>query len=242
MDTSEPPSGSRSYDRQATGRHPQLSEKVASRVREAIMVGEIRSGFLRTERLAEELGVSPTPVREALMLLQAEGAVEWQPRRGFRVNPLTYEDVADLYDVQAYIAGELAARAATILPPSEIDRLDGVQEALEKAAHAEDAELVDRLNHEIHRTINRASGSARMANLLRQTVRYVPLGFFARIDGWSGASANDHGDILRALHKGSASRARIAMAEHIHHIGSLLLDHLKTHEVFSVDDPPSGAS
>lgn len=218
-------------DTDSSGRHKQLSEKVANRIREAIMVGDIRPGYLRTERVAEELGVSPTPVREALMILQAEGAVEWQPRRGFRLVPMTAEDVVDLYDVQAYIAGELAARAATILTAADLDRLDRVQAELEAAAHAGDAEIVDRLNHEIHRTINLASGSARMTNLLQQTVRYVPLGFFSRIAGWSSASANDHGDIMRALHKGSKAQARKAMTEHIHHIGSILLEYLKDQDV-----------
>ena len=220
-----------SIDTDSSGRHKQLSEKVANRLREAIMVGEIRPGYLRTERVGEELGVSPTPVREALMILQAEGAVEWQPRRGFRLIPMTAGDVADLYDVQAYIAGELAARAAAILGPADVDRLEEIQAELEAAANAGQADLVDRLNHDIHRAINVASGSNRMTNLLQQTVRYVPLGFFARIEGWSSASANDHGDILKALRKGSKPMARKAMSEHIHHIGSLLLEHLKAQDV-----------
>ncbi len=211
--------------------HRQLSEKVANRIREAVMVGELRDGFLRTERLAEDLGVSQTPVREALMILHAEGTVQWEPRRGFRLLPMTREDVEDLYDVHAYIAGELAARAATTMTAAEVDRLEVIQAELEEANRTGNVELIDRLNHEIHRAINISSGSVKMAHLLRQTVRYLPLGFFGRIEGWADASAHDHAPIFLALREGSRDRARKAMVEHIHHIGELLVDHLKSQDV-----------
>ncbi|WP_165959065.1 GntR family transcriptional regulator, partial [Actinomadura sp. KC345] len=213
------------------GRH-QLSEMVASHVREAIMVGELRApDYVRTEHLAAELGISATPVREALMILHSEGAVRWEPRRGFRVLPLTARDVADLFDVQAYIAGELAARAARALEDAEIEHLQEVQSRLEAAARERDAEQVDRLNHEIHRTINRSSGSSRMTSLLSLTVHYVPLGFFGSIEGWAEASAHDHSAVFDALRTRDPDAARTAMAAHIRNIGRLLTDHLATRNV-----------
>ena len=102
----------------------QLSHKVASYIRESIMAGRFEAGqFLRTETIAEQMGVSHTPVREALMLLQSEGTVRWEPRRGFRVTAVTEQDVHDLFQVQAYIAGELAARAAGILDDTAVQGL-----------------------------------------------------------------------------------------------------------------------
>jgi len=210
----------------------QLSERVAGHVREAIMIGELRApAYIRTEHLAAELGVSATPVREALMILHSEGAVRWEPRRGFRVLPLTERDVADLFDVQAHLAGELAARAATALPEEELDRLEGVQSRLEQAARDGDAELVDRLNHEIHRTINRSSGSHRLTALLKSTVHYVPLRFFGTVEGWPEASARDHAPILAALRARDPEAARTAMSAHIRHVGRLLIDHLRARGV-----------
>lgn len=212
----------------------QLSEKVAAYVREAIMLGELHAHqFIRTERLAEELGVSATPVREALMILHSEGSVRWAPRRGFRVVPMTARDVHDLFDVQAYIAGELAARAVDSLSAEEIKRLDGVQDELEDAAHAGNTDLVDSLNHDIHRTINKASDATRMGMLLNLTVHYVPLHSFGKIEGWAEASAQDHSGIFDALNNRDAEGARKAMAEHIHHIGRLLVEHLEQHAVLS---------
>ena len=212
------------------GKIEQLSERVARIVREAIMMGEMSApSYVRTEHLAAELGVSPTPVREALMILHAEGAVHWEPRKGYRVNPITSGDISDLFDVQAYIAGELAARAAGVMDAEELARIQGIQGELEAAAKGGEISRVDRLNHEIHRSINTASDSARMAAMLQQTVMYVPLGFFARIEGWAEASAHDHEPIFAALRSRDADAARSTMAEHIRHIGTLLVDHLNDH-------------
>ncbi len=210
------------------GDKQQLSEKVASYVREAIMVGELTAdSHIRTEHLAEELGVSATPVREALMILHSEGSVRWVPRRGYRVVPMTAGDVTDLFEVQAFIAGELAARAAELLSDSEIERITKVQSELEAAAHEGDVRHVDELNHEIHRTINRASDSHRMTTLLNLTVQYVPLNFFGTIRGWAEASAHDHSAIFEPLSARDPVAARTAMVEHIRHIGRLLVDHLR---------------
>ncbi|MFD4248208.1 GntR family transcriptional regulator [Amycolatopsis thermoflava] len=212
----------------------QLSEKVAAYIREGIMVGQFRAGeYIRTERLAEELGVSPTPVREALMLLGSEGSVRWEPRRGYRVVPLTTRDVGDLFRVQAFIAGELAARAATELRDEELDLLEETQAKLEQAERDGDFDLVESLNYQIHRTINKASDSARLAVLLGVTVNYVPLGYYASIEGWSSASAHDHSSIFRALRARDPEGARKAMSAHIEHVGGQLVEHLRQREVLS---------
>ncbi|MEU0511732.1 GntR family transcriptional regulator [Amycolatopsis sp. NPDC006125] len=212
----------------------QLSEKVAAYIREGIMVGQFRAGeYIRTERLAEELGVSPTPVREALMLLGSEGSVRWEPRRGYRVVPLTTRDVGDLFRVQAFIAGELAARAATELGDEDLDLLEETQAKLEQAERDGDFDLVETLNYRIHRTINKASDSARLAVLLGVTVNYVPLGYYASIEGWSSASAHDHSSIFQALRARDPEGARKAMSAHIEHVGGQLVEHLRRREVLS---------
>ena len=208
----------------------QLSAKVAAYVREGIMVGEFKAGeFVRTERLAETLGVSQTPVREGLMILGSEGAVSWEPRRGYRVVRVTRKDVDDLFVVQAFIAGELAARAATLLSEPELDELDEIQVRLEAAEGEGASDRVDELNFEIHRVINKASGSHRMATLLNQTVHYVPLRFFGVIEGWASASAHDHAPIFASLRARDPDGARRAMSSHIDHIGGLLTEHLERH-------------
>ncbi|MCW2686636.1 MAG: ydhC [Mycobacterium sp.] len=217
------------------GNH-QLSHKVAAYIRESIMAGRFEAGeFLRTETIAEQMAVSHTPVREALVLLQSEGTLRWEPRRGFRVTLVTDQDVHDLFQVQAYIAGELAARAAQILDETAVRGLRQLQEQLGHAAESGDAAAVDAYNHEIHRRINKASPSNRLGILLEQTVKYVPLGFFGTIEGWSQASAHDHFAIFDAIEAGDAGAAREAMRAHIVHIGELLEEHLRTPRQPSAD-------
>ena len=216
----------------------QLSEKVAAHLRDEVMSGRLRDGdFIRPERVASDFGVSPTPVREALMALASEGTVTWQPRRGFRVARMTRDDVIDLFDVQAYIAGELAARAVGILTAVDVDGLRALQVQLESAAVQQTVDEVHRLNHEIHRAINRSAGPSRLTALLGQLVGFVPLRYFAEVEGWSEASAHDHEAIFDALQDGDAEAARRAMAEHIRHVGDLLADHLSQRGVFDEPDP-----
>jgi DNA-binding GntR family transcriptional regulator len=211
------------------GDSQQLSAKVADHVREQIVTGELPMGeFVRTEILAAQLGVSATPVREALFSLQSEGSVRWEPRRGFRVVPVSDQDVRDLFQVQAYIAGELTARAASALDAEAIEQLRQLQTDLETAAKNGDVIAVGDLNDQIHRRINKASHSNRLAALLKHTVQYVPLRFFGGVEGWAQASAHDHWAVLDALGAGDAEKARDEMSRHIRHIGELLIAHLQS--------------
>jgi DNA-binding GntR family transcriptional regulator len=211
------------------GPHQQLSHKVATFVREGIMIGHFQAGqYLRTESLAADLAISATPVREALMILHSEGSVRWEPRRGFRVASISDDDIRDQFQVQAYIAGELAARAARVLDAAAVTELRTLQRTLAAAADRGDADAVDKANHEIHRRINKASNSPRLAALLNQTVHYVPLGFFGTIEGWSEASAHDHSAVFDAIEWHNAEAARLAMSHHIMRIGDLLVAHLRS--------------
>ncbi|WP_067799044.1 GntR family transcriptional regulator [Actinomadura formosensis] len=212
----------------ALGRRRQLSDEVAAYVRDLIMSGQVGHGeFLRLERIAEDLGISVTPVREALLSLRGEGFVTLEPRRGFMPAPLTRQDVQDLFEAQAYFAGELAARAAGKITETELASLDRTQAQLERAFEAGDAGGVERANHQFHRLINLCAGSPKTAWLLQLVARYAPRRFYAGIEGWTRASADDHRLVLAALRAGDADAARQAMRAHIRHAGTLLVVHLE---------------
>jgi DNA-binding GntR family transcriptional regulator len=213
---------------QALGRRRQLSDEVAAYVRDLIMSGQVRHGeFLRLERIAEDLGVSVTPVREALLSLRGEGFVQLEPRRGFMPAPLTRQDVQDLFEAQAYFAGELAARAAGNIGEEELAVLDRTQEELERASKTHDSETIERANHHFHRVVNLSARSPKTAWLLQLVVRYAPRRFYSSIQGWSQASVDDHHLVLAALRAGDAEAARQAMRTHIRHAGTLLVVHLE---------------
>src|SRR5579859_7836235 len=105
-------------------RRPQLPEQVAAHLRETVMSGRLRPGeFIRLDAVAQELGTSVTPVREALLSLRGEGMVRLIPRRGFVVSPLSRLDVEDLFDIQAYIGAEILARACLRITGEQLEEL-----------------------------------------------------------------------------------------------------------------------
>jgi DNA-binding GntR family transcriptional regulator len=213
------------------------SDAAASYVRDLIMSGEARAGaYLRPDHLARELGMSNTPVREALLTLRAENFVALEPHRGFVVVQLTPEDVSDLFVTLAFIAGELAARAAAVVTDQNIADLLALQEQLKAAVRDGRPVEVEQLNFEFHRLINVLPQSPKLQWVMSTIVRYSPRRFFARIEGWQQASAEDHDRILQALKARDGHGARAAVHTHMSHAGELLITHLSRRGAWAI--PP----
>src|SRR5271154_2664123 len=135
--TSAPP------QRRRPVRRAQLSDEVAGHLRAAIISGSLRAGtFIRPDETSAELGVSITPVREALLKLRGEGMVQLEPHRGHVVLPLTRQDIADIFWLQGTIAKELAATASQNITDAEIDDLERITDALATAVAAADTEAI----------------------------------------------------------------------------------------------------
>ncbi|GAB7071149.1 GntR family transcriptional regulator [Mycobacterium hodleri] len=206
---------------------PQLSEDVARYVRRRIFDGTLRAGrYLRLDQLAADLGVSVTPVREALLNLCAEGLLVQRPRRGFMVVELTARDMADVANVQAFIGGELAARAAELVTDDQLDELRAIQDELERAYRGDDLDRTVRLNHEFHRLVNVVGDSPKLTQFMSAITRYAPESVFPTLSGWPKQSTSDHRRVIAALERRDVGAARAAMAEHF--IGGVapLTEHL----------------
>jgi DNA-binding GntR family transcriptional regulator len=207
---------------------PQLSEAVARYVRNRIFDATYAAGeYVRLDQLAADLGISVTPVREALFQLRAEGLLDQKLHRGFMVLPVTGRDITDVSDVQAHIGGELAARAATNITDEQVRELESIQEQLESAYATDDHERVVRLNHDFHRAINVAADSPKLAQLMSQITRYAPESVFPVVVGWPKRSMKDHRRVVAALAKREAEQARAAMSEHLSAGATPLINHLK---------------
>src|SRR5581483_9639211 len=211
---------------------PQLSEDVARRVRQRIFEGRYTAGqYVRLDQLAAELGVSVTPVREALLELRAEGLLTQQPHRGFMVLPVTDRDIADVSNVQAHIGGELAARAAKGITDEQLTQLKDIQAQLEDAYDRDDHERAVRLNHEFHRAINVAADSPKLSQLMGQITRYAPESVFPAVKGWPAQSIKDHRRVLTALERRDEKAARAAMSTHFVAGVAPMIEHLVSHGV-----------
>jgi DNA-binding GntR family transcriptional regulator len=204
----------------------QLAAEIAAHVRETILSGHIKPGEpLSIDRLARELEVSTTPVREALLSLHGEGFVIFQPRRGFRVGHLSRQDIKDLFWIQSEIAGELGARAATRLTDEDLRRLFDLNSAMQEHYALGDSEQVAALGHAFHKRINQGAGSAKLAWLLSIVVRYAPRRF-GQIPGWLDTSIDTHQAVIDALRRRDPMETRTILRDHVLDAGRLLLDNL----------------
>jgi DNA-binding GntR family transcriptional regulator len=209
-------------------RSSQLGDEVAAQLRDLILAGQLASDEpLRPERLAQELGVSATPVREALHALRTAGFVRLESRRGFRVEEISPRDIADTFFGQAYLAGELTARACVSADADGIGRLRAVHElaapAIESVSSA-DAEHYGRAFHAVLYTL---AASPRLFWLLRMAALYTPAGMLGSIEGWPGSMHRDHADILEAVANGDADNARQLINTHVVHTGELIAYHFR---------------
>ena len=201
----------------------QLSDKAAGYVRGLIMSGELRPGSgVRPETVGEALGISATPAREALQALRVEGFLHVVPRVGFVVAPLTGQDIRDLFQAQALIAGELAARATQQATPADLSELEALHHELIAAAARANETLVEEKNHAFHRQINLMAGTPKMVWVLGLLTRYVPRRFYSEIPGWPQATVDDHERIIDGIRARDPGLAKAAMHDHVSHAGELL--------------------
>lgn len=148
-----------------------LEEYVAHRIREAILKGYFKPGErLDQTELAELLGVSRSPVRDALKRLAAEGLVTMHPHRGAVVAELSRDELEEIYLIRRVLEG-LAARLAVAHMDS--GRLDALRQLLERMDKTEDADEWIELNWRFHHTVYEAAGRPRLLEMidnLRNTV------------------------------------------------------------------------
>ena len=127
---------------------------------------------------------------------------------------VTARDIADVANVQAFIGGELAARAAEHITDEQLAELKAIQGELELAYEQTDLDRTVRLNHEFHRTINVAAGSPKLTQFMSGITRYAPESVFPTLHGWPEQSIKDHRAVITAFELHDAELARSAMAEH----------------------------
>lgn len=178
----------------------QLSEGVAGHLRAAIMSGSLKPGtFIRLDETAAQLGVSITPVREALLTLRGEGMVRLEPHRGYVVLPMTRQDIEDIFWLQSTIARELAISTTGRITDADIDSLEMLTDALEAAVDSGDADAVVAAEFAFHRAFNRVAGRIKLAWHLLHVARSLPALFYAADPGWGADAVHNHRELVAAL-------------------------------------------
>ena len=201
------------------------SERTVGTLRELILHGEFAAGARLGEvELAERLGVSRTPVREALARLASEGLVEIVPNRGARVSSWTVGELEEVFDLRAALEPRLTALAVPHAGPADVDALDVLAHRMvEVAAHDLDA-LVP-LNREFHGRLVALAGHPALAGALAGAI-HAPIvlrNFHAYDDASLGRSLAHHVEIVAAVRAGDPVWAQAVMTAHIHNARAVMV-------------------
>jgi DNA-binding GntR family transcriptional regulator len=209
------------------------AEIAYTHIREAIVTGRLAPGeLLKEASLADEIGISRTPVREALNRLASEGLVELERFRRGRVAQFSAADAVEIFTLRALIEGHGAGRAASRIGPDVIAKLITIEEELE-ARFAElgwhrHLSVFDRLNNEFHGLIAAAAESPRLERILASSLE-LPGSIFNHysevLEERTRRTHRQHREIIDALKAGNSSWAEAAMRGHLMSLAPLGDEH-----------------
>jgi DNA-binding GntR family transcriptional regulator len=220
-----------------------LHEEAATRLRALIITGDLRPGQQLTEaELSDALGISRTPLREALKLLATEGLVELRLNRSAVVAPIRPAELPDLFEAVACIERSSAELAAHRMTQRDLQRLRTLQERMERLYEAGEREGYFQLNQQIHAFIvsgakNNALRSTHEALLARaERARFFALSSRERWD----ESVEEHRQILRALEERDSERAGKILSHHVQRTGDVVRKVLQSDTDASNESNPAG--
>ncbi|HEY8500287.1 MAG TPA: GntR family transcriptional regulator [Clostridia bacterium] len=195
-----------------------LHGKVFEQLKDSILNGKYKHGDLLNEvKLAEEMGVSRTPVREALRQLELEGLVAYIPNKGVTVRGLSREDIKDIYQIRLMIEGMTARRAAENITEEELAELKEYIELEEFYTGRDDVKQLSRLDSCFHETIYKACGSRLLTKTLKafhhyaKSVRDISLSYHER----AKKTYLEHKAIYEAIRDRDRELAEILMEQHV---------------------------
>jgi DNA-binding GntR family transcriptional regulator len=216
--------------------HKPLKEEIYDALHRQIIAGKYSPGdWLRQEDIATQMGVSMTPVREALDLLVASGLAERVPYRGVRVREMSVKDVADAYGLRLVLEAMIAREAALHITPAQIAGLEKIMDEMKKRVKLHDMPQERQLSREFHSSIAEASGNNLLIKLYDVVANAFPdwllyEAIFRKPELLSGSVAQtyeEHTAIMDALKKGDADKAVQSSIIHVLDSGKWLEEYLK---------------
>lgn len=209
---------------------PLAADAVTEALRRAILEGDLRPGQrLKEEDLARDMKVSRTPIRRALVALEAERLVESSPRRGARVVSYDPDEFDDMFSIRVLLEGHAAGLAAARATDADVEALRASCDRLESWSLPDDVlELVEE-NRRFHAAIVDLAGSSRLTEMVRE-VAVVPLMY--RAYSWftedeMKIAARQHRNIVDQVAAHDSEAAAAAMREHISLGRGVIATHLR---------------
>ncbi|WP_113704269.1 GntR family transcriptional regulator [Nonomuraea lactucae] len=207
-------------DLPAVGERQSLREQVAHALRAALITGEMRPGVVYSApTLAQQFGVSATPVREAMLDLAKEGLVEAVRNKGFRVTELSDRDLDELTELRRLIEVPTVTRLAGAAPAADLERLRPVAEEIVSAAERADLLAYVDADLRFHVELLSLSGNAHLVAVVKDLRNRARLYGLSRLPVPTLTdSAREHLALLDALERGDPEAVGRIMGEHIQHV------------------------
>lgn len=198
-----------------------LVSLAAREIRKLIVSGELVPGDkLNEPPLAEKLGISRPPLREALRTLESEGLLEQSPRRGYRVVSMTDTDIDEIYSLRRALEMFALDRLLARKDPGAYSSLDPIMKAMRAAARRGDRPAVVQANIDFHTALVDAAGHRRLSDTYRSLMVQMQVSMAANVlneersKGDLSKGCDRHAELLECLRSGDADRIRREFEEH----------------------------
>lgn len=207
--------------------HKPLREVVYGELKRQIMIGEIPPRTRMMEiSLAEKMGVSRTPIREAIRKLEKEGLVTIEPRKGAYASDISIKEMVDVFDVREYLEGTAASLAAIKITREGKKELEEIAEKFKEAVNKGDIKEIVRYDEKFHKYIVKCTDNKTLIKLTSQVqdlslrFRYIYYLDFSRFKH----IPTEHMEIVEAIFKGDQNKARDEMSKHIRELKDFVVE------------------
>jgi DNA-binding GntR family transcriptional regulator len=205
-----------------------ITTKVCDYLKQGILTGAILPGTRLLEaQIAEQMGVSRSPVRESFRLLEADGLIEIRPGQGAFVRRLTVDEVWEISTARSLIEGYVASLAAERATPGDVKRLRQALNRVDEAAQREDYEATVTADFDLHRLVWEISGHKVLYDILTRLEVQIRMFMAVQAPLFEHLydSVRDHQAVVEAIASGNAEAAKVSIEQHIVEAGTLAISH-----------------
>ena len=206
-----------------------LSEDIAESIKAAIIKGKFKPGEKISEgELAESMGISRTPLREAFRKLENEGFIEIIPRKGAVVTEIDAQEVYDLYEIKSTLEGLAARLAAVNMQDKDLEKLEKVNEELKELIDQNDLEAFYKAHTRFHEGFVKLSGNRRLNQIISNlNDHFKRFGIVSlTLPGQFENAIKQHEEIIQAFRKGNEKLVEERVKNNVMTGGKVLIDHL----------------
>lgn len=207
-----------------------LREMVFESLREAIIQGRLKPGERLMEiQLAEEMGVSRTPVREAIRKLELEGFVVMVPRKGAYVAGISVKDIVDVFEIRAALEALAAGLAAERITPDELEELERSLVVISEVSSTDDINAIVETDTNFHELIYKASRNERLSQIVTHLKEQIQRFRTTSLSqpGRSKNALEEHRKIVEAISDRNVELAQHLAREHIENAEQSMLNALR---------------